>query len=303
MINTYKVIQRYLEKMGGVGKSKYLDQPLKVMDQVFSSPIIVFDTETTGLDAHRNQITEIGAIRMYGTEELDSFHRKITLHKDTEELEQSQNKAVEMAVAGRDPMAIRSETGLPFDMVKEIVQKKDKFFGITKVRAMQQYDPIQATHDEMQALTDFNDWCEKRPSIMLGQNAAFDLKMINTRLGRQVPNRGVYDTVFLTRFYLYPALEAASAAGDERSKQLLDAVRDKKGKPSASMGPALSALGVKIEGWHGAMADVKSTISLLRGIYAHLKTLGNVQEDPEYQKAQQEAFTRTLGYKRKKQKP
>jgi DNA polymerase III alpha subunit (gram-positive type) len=99
----------------GVGMSKYLDQPMRVLDQVANKPLIFFDTETTGLHQYRNQITEIAAVYMYGMEELGSFHRRIELSGDTAQLKDMQEKAVQMAVQGKSPLEIRQETSLPPD--------------------------------------------------------------------------------------------------------------------------------------------------------------------------------------------
>jgi hypothetical protein len=193
---------------------------------------------------------------------------------------------------------------LVFPRIKEIVKKKDKFYGVSRALGDQAYEGKESlvTGNEQEVLNDFADWCAKRPSIMIAQKADYDLMMINTRLGRKVPNQGIYDTMLFTRYYLYPALAAASK-WDKTAEALLNLVKDKKGKPSANLKNALSVLGISIQGWHGAMADVKSIVALYKGIYEHLKSAGQIYEDPTYKKTQEEAFIRTLGYKKKKQNP
>ena len=283
-----EMIQRVLLKysnetiLSGVGKSKYL-QPSEDILKVFSGKtILVFDTETTGLYAHTHQITEIAAEVIDGDtfKTIDTFHKKITLNeKSLARLECENNNP--------DP----------------------KLFGVEKCLKLQGYDPNDPDLKEMDnVLIEFYEFCEKHPSIIVGQNATFDLRMVNTALkkiipGAQIKNIGVYDTKVFFSVLIIPALEALKEKGDEETKDIIDAIWDsKKNRPSARLGLILKAFGIDIVGWHGAAADVKSTILALKKIMEFIEKHSDLYSDPSFREKRDKAFRKEYEYKARDKK-
>jgi len=283
-----EMIQRVLLKyanetiLSGVGKLKYLQPPEDLLKVFSGKTILVFDTETTGLYSQTHQITELAAEVINGDtfETIDTFHKKITLSEKTlarRECEKSNT----------DP----------------------KFFGVEKCLKLQGYDPNEPELKELDdVLVEFYEFCEKHNSIIVGQNAAFDLNMVNTSLkkiipGAKIKNQGVYDTKVFFSVLVIPALVALKEKGDEDTKQIVEAIWDpKKDRPSARLGLILKAFGIDIVGWHGAAADVKSTILALKKIMEFIEKHSDLSSDPSFREKRDKAFHTEHGYKARDKK-
>ena len=279
---TQRVLLRYASEsiLSGMGKSKYLQPPEQLASVFSGKKLLVFDTETTGLYGHTHQITEIAAEVIDGDsfEIIDSFHRKITLTEKTKAR-----------------------------MKCEVDNKDPKFFGVEKCLKLQGYDPNDPELKELdQVLIDFYDFCDKHNAIIVGQNATFDLQMVNTALkkirpGTQVKNQGVYDTKIFFSTFVIPALWALKERGDEGTKGIIDAIWDKeKNRPSSRLGLILKAFGVDIQGWHGAPADVKSTVMALKKILEFIREHSDVVTDPVFLRERGKSFHKEVDeYKRR----
>lgn len=274
-----RVLLRYSSEtiLSGMGKSKYLQPPEQLTSVFTGKKILVFDTETTGLYGHTHQITEIAAEVIDGDsfDILDSFHRKVTLTEKT-------------------LARLKCE--------KEVASKDPKFFGVEKCLTLNGYNPDDPELKELdQVLLDFYDFCEKHDAIIVGQNATFDLQMVNTALkkirpGAQVKNQGVYDTKVFFATFVIPALWALKNRGDEGTKGIIDAIWDKdKNRPSSRLGLILKAFGVNIVGWHGAPADVKSTVMALKKIMDFIREHSDIVTDQVFLKERAKAFHKEVG--------
>lgn len=267
----YRVILSFLNCEAGIGKSKYLDDPLEIMKNLEGKTLVFFDTETTGLYQQIHQVTEIAAVATQAPEfsVVDKYERKIKLSDKTQ---------------ARLKCEIDWKT------------KGQKFFGVEDCLKLQGYNPDDpALNVEIEALEGFYTFCEKHQPILIGQNPEFDLRMINGRLSKKVPNKGVWDTATFMKLHVIPALLALEKRQDQSAVTMLGFLRKtdpKTGevKLTASLGPLLKSLGVDIKGWHGAVADVLSTIEALKKISEHIRAHADILSDDTYTQEHAKAF-------------
>lgn len=294
--------EKGLSKMAGVGKSKYLDSPTEVLEKVLSEKIVFFDTETTGLHSFRSQITEIAALVTEGPDlkQIAQFHKSIELDPQTTDMMKREEKAIQMVRDRKSFQDIKAETKLPSDLIQCIIKKGDRHYGIAKCLKEQEYYTKQTSGDELNILNEFYDFMAQHASnaIVIGHNVEYDLRMVNTRLGRKIPFKEAYDTMYFARLYVIPALYAKSEGGDVPSSLTYKSILDYKGKPMASLPATLKMFSIGIQGWHGAMADVQSTKAALTNIVEYFKQNNLIFQDPKYKQKQDEQFLRTLNYKR-----
>lgn len=274
-----RVLLRYASEtiLSGMGKSKYLQSPEQLLTVFSGKTILVFDTETTGLFSQTHQITELAAEVVDGDsfEVIDSFHKKIFLN---------------------------DKTKARMECEKEITNKDPKFFGVEKCLKMNGYNPNDPDLKEADnVLVEFYEFCNKHNSIIVGQNATYDLNMVNTALkkiipGAQIKNQEVYDTKVFFSVFIIPTLQALKARGYEDTKNIIEAIWDpEKNRPSARLGLILKAFGIDIVGWHGALADVKSTTLALKKILEFIEKHADIVTDPVFLKERAKAFHKEVG--------
>lgn len=259
-----------------MGKSKYLQSPEELLKVFSGKDILVFDTETTGLYSNTHQITELAAEVVDGDTFVikDSFHMKVRLTE-------------------RTLARIESEKDLAED---------PKIFSVVKCLKMNGYNPEDPDlRDLDEVLIKFYEFCEKHTAIIVGQNAAFDLNMVNTSLkkirpGTELKNQEVYDTKAFFSIVVIPALLALKERGDESTKKIIEDIWDpEKKRPSSRLGLILKAFDIAIVGWHGAPADVKSTVLALRKILDFIKAHSDIMTDPIFLKERNNNFHKEIG--------
>ena len=199
------VVDSYLKRMAGTGKAKYLGPLKQLLDGLSRETFVIFDTETTGLNQHDHQVTEIAAIAVKGPDlqKIDSMHARATLTEAT-------RKQIEDQKFGDN---------LPKDKWYKTVEEVLKMTGYE--------DSKLEARPEMEILQEFKEFCKKHNALIVGHNPEFDLKMVATRVG-PIPNRGVWDTMMFARFFFYPMLEALEDIGDETAAKVLSGIRDRK---------------------------------------------------------------------------
>jgi len=270
-----RVVEAYLERMAGTGKAKYLGPLRELLDRLSSETFIFFDTETTGLDQHTHQVTEVAAVAVRGPDlkKIDSMHARAALTDQT-------RRQIEQQKVGENTPADKRH------MTVEDVLKMTRY----------EESGLEA-RPEMEVLREFKDFCARHNALLVGHNPEFDLRMVATKVGR-IPNRGVWDTMLFARFFFYPMLEALEASGDATAAKVLSGIRNAEGRPSATLERVLQALGVKIEGWHAAMSDVESTVTAFRAIMGYVREHIDVADTEEYRRHLGRAFKRVRDFKR-----
>ena len=269
-----RVVLAYTDTCAGIGKSKYLGSLKDMLRDLSSKTFIFFDTETTGLDQHLDQITELSAVAVHGP--------------DFEIADKMQARAALSEVTLR---RMEEQKALPPDPKKWTVERA---LALTKYNE----STLEARPEE-DVLREFKEFCTSHPAMIVGHNAEFDMRMVGTKIGK-IPNQGVWDTMLFARFYFHPMLQVLENTGDETAKEILSGIRDAKGKPQATLGKVLQALGISIDGWHTALADVMSTVKAFQGILKYVQDHVNLADDPSYKAYQSKAFKRVLDFKRDK---
>jgi len=165
--------------------------PRELFSEIRSKDIVFFDTETTGLDQHEKQITQIAAIRVHGDnfKESGRFHKKIELTEKTNQQIQEEKG---------------SDDGKTWTVERSLKETKYHELDVPAI-------------EEMQALEEFKEFCERSPSYLVAHNAKFDMQMVGTRIGK-INTLGVHDTMMFTRMFFIPALKALAVEGDEKAK-------------------------------------------------------------------------------------
>lgn len=272
-----RIIGSYLDSMGSssTGKSKYLEPLRKLLDGFSHETFIFFDTETTGLDHHTHQVTEIAAVAVQGADfkEIDSMYGRAVLSDAT-------LKQIEKQREGKD---------LP---------KDKRHLTVEQVLEMNKYhESTVEARPELDILNEFKDFCKKHDGLIVGHNAEFDLRMVGTKVGK-VPTRGVWDTMLFSKFFFHPMLLALEETGDETAKKIILSMRGTNGRMHSTLGKVLEALGEPVEGWHTAMADVRSTVKVFRGILRYVREHLDVADTESYGKYQAKAFRVVRDFKR-----
>lgn len=207
---------------------------------------IFLDTETTGLGGpKKTQLTQISAIcteynfDTNAFKEISNFNQKIKLTEET---------------------------------------KVDKFkegSRINKVLSFNHYGDGDFEYvDEETVLSNFYDWVDQQgESMLVIQNASFDMNMINVRSKNIRFDNEILDTKQVIQLYYIPIIQKLSET-DDYYKSLIDKIgtsdRDY-GLISSSMSKIGPALKLSMVGYHDALTDCHITTEMLTKIIYILK--------------------------------
>jgi DNA polymerase III alpha subunit (gram-positive type) len=260
-----------------------IKDPRQLFEKLSGKDVVFFDVETTGLDQHDRQITELAAIRVDGNNLSikDKLHRKIKLTPRTKQqiADQASGKA----------------------------ELKKGEWSIEKILNVTGYQNLQLPEeDEIKVLEEFKQFCEKRNAYLVAHNAKFDMNMIGTRIGK-IKNAGVNDTMMFARLFFIPSLTALAKNGDEEAEEVLEKMKTAKGKVSSGLESVGKSLGIDVSRAHSALADVETTVSVFKGIVDHFRNKPQSLETEEYEKGRQKAivkerFFQQLNKKKKREK-
>jgi DNA polymerase III epsilon subunit-like protein len=209
--------------------------------------LTIVDTETTGLpsDGYEIQLTQISAIvtkydfKSNKFTEIDSYNKKIELTETTLQL------------------------------------MKDPSTSIKKILLFNHYEQDGAEyHDEQEILKDFFDWIKKyNNSMLVIQNASFDMGYLNTRNPTIKFDNEVLDTKMIIQLYYLPLIQKL-AETDIKYQDMISKIgtsdRDG-GLISSSMSKIGPALGINMSGYHDALTDCRITIEMTQKIIEFLK--------------------------------
>lgn len=211
---------------------------------------ILVDTETTGLGGSKNeQLTQVSALatkynfKLNKFTELDLFDEKIKL---TPEIKQ---------------------------------RYKNPDGGNRKVLSFNHYGSGNYKYkDEKKVLDYFFTWLEDySPSLLVAQNAGFDMDMLSGRHNHNITNE-VFDTKMLIQLYFLPLIQKLSET-DNIYKEMVNFIgtseRDN-GLISSSMSKVGPALKVNMSGYHDALTDCRLMMEMYNKIVILMKKNINV---------------------------
>ena len=246
------------------------------LDSYADKTWIFFDTESTGFDQNKDQVTEIAAIAVKPNNWIEpkiigTYHEKIKLNPDIlrrlKDPESPERKEWEKAQAKQyNPL-----------------KKPQDVLGMTRYgeRGVK-YKDEQMTLDEFRNfILDFDD------PVLVAQNASHDMKFVNGRIRQKLPKIPVIDTVPLLKFQLIPLLQALTDEENIQINVLPNLPEDKKDEflqifnmasnvlstisgrsgPSASLGKIADAFEINADEWHNALADTKMLIEVFKKTY------------------------------------
>lgn len=255
---------------------------LQKLDSLADKTWIFFDTESTGFDQNKDQVTEIAAIAVEPNNWQDpkivgTYHEKIKLNADILrrlndpqsperiEWEKAQDKQYKRLEKPQDVLSMTryGEKGVDFKDEQMTLEEFRKFI-------VQFSDPV-----------------------LVAQNASHDMKFVNGRLRQKLPKIPVVDTVPLLKFQLIPLLQALTDVDNISKNVLPDLPEDKKeefmnifkmasgvlekisgrGGPSASLGKIADAFEINADEWHNALADTKMLIDVYKKTYNTLQLI------------------------------
>lgn len=237
-------LKRYSEINENKMWYKTIPEILSWLESKSSMPWIWLDTETTGLGGpKKQQLTQISAIATEydfsnGFKELESYDQKIKLDDVTK------NKFL--------------NTG---DATKKILGFNHYGSGSFKYR------------QEEDVLVEFFEWLDKySPSLLVAQNASFDMNMLAGRSGKRIVNE-VFDTKMLIQLYYIPALQKLAETDESAAKKIIQiGVSDRdNGLVSSSLSKIGPALGINMTGYHDALTDCRLAMQMYEGIVEFLK--------------------------------
>lgn len=244
---------------------------LSMLDEFGSKVWIFFDTETTGLKAKREQLTEIAAIAinpndwLEKAEIMDTFHVKISLTDDLKarlnDLNSDQRKEWEKQ---------NKQSWKPLKEPQDVLR-------------MTQYgDKNMKPIDQQEALSEFREFLAGfNEPVLVAQNATFDMGFINTLSKEKLPRYKVIDTLQLLDHQIHPVLNVLSLGRFEpfdvkiqkRANDILKIT-----KKSSSLGKVADAYGISAQNWHRAIDDVKMLMDVYKKIVDTLKYAAGLQK-------------------------
>jgi hypothetical protein len=211
---------------------------------------ILVDVETTGLGGpKKEQITQASGILIKydinsnSFEEIDSFDEKIKLNSN----------------------------------IKDRYKQPDG--GNRKVLSFNHYGSGNYKYGiESEILDSFFNWVNKNsPSLLVAQNAQFDMSHLSVRSGNKINNE-VLDTKILIQLYFLPLIQKL-AETDKKYKDMIDFIgtsqRDN-GLISSSMSKIGPALGVNMSGYHDSLTDCILMMDMFMKIVDILKENQNI---------------------------
>lgn len=264
--------QNFLTEIkGGSYIGKKPQEVLDLLESYGDRVWIFFDTETTGLKAKREQLTEIAAIAvepnswLEKADIMDVFHVKIKLTDDLKARLNDLNSQQRQ------------------DWEKQNKQSWKPLKAPQDVLRMTRYgDKDMKPIPQEQALEEFREFLAGfGEPVIVAQNASFDMSFINTLSAKPLPKYKVIDTLQLLDHQIHPVLDVLSLGRfdpfdvkvQKRANDILKAI----GK-SSSLGKVASAYGINASNWHNAKADVEMMMQVYKKIVDTLKYAAGLQK-------------------------
>lgn len=248
--------------------SELLDNFLKFENKT----LIFFDTELAGLEPNTSyiQLTHIAAIAYNGSnmELLGEYSKKINI---TNALNNALN-----VIDSQEAKHLNKERARHLRKYK-----KEDMHPSDVLKMTGYYSGNAEKVNEKQGLIEFEEFLNKFDNVVIvAHNAKFDMKAIQARrriYGLPPLKRyNVLDTLKVVRFFFIPAL--MSLENIPEVKVMLDGLlaKTKYKSYTASLGKLAQVLGVKIDNWHDAKADVEMLMNILSKVIEFLKRNSNL---------------------------
>jgi DNA polymerase III alpha subunit (gram-positive type) len=286
--------------------------------------LVFFDTETTGLEPNRSyeQVTQIAAIAVNGDDwtKLGQFEEKAALNPNVKQILndpsikafveklkdpnfQITNKEVDKNLLTPQTQELLRNIKNPIsreymkDYVRWVKKYKKHPTSLEDILGFTRYSsgkPEAERVSEKDMLINFENFVNQYGEnvILISHNAAFDMKVIETRRRenrlQRMKKYKVFDNLMFTRYFLIPLKVVLN------DKQFLDQVTTKsKVQPySSSLGKVAQAMSINPSGWHDALADVDMMIQVIQEIIKLLRV--NMKLDIRSYQGLQAKRTRNL---------
>jgi DNA polymerase III alpha subunit (gram-positive type) len=282
---------------------KTIPEILEHIEQFKGKNLVFFDTETTGLEPNRpyEQVTQIAAMVVNGDDwsKLGTFEEKAKLNANVQQILndpaikafveklkdpnfQVTNKEVDKNILTPQTQELIRNIKSPIsreymkDYVRWVKKYKKHPTSLEDILGFTRYSsgkPESERVSEKDMLMNFENFINKYGDdlILISHNAAFDMKVIETRRREnglpRMKKYKVFDNLMFTRYFLIPLKVVLN------DKQFLDQVTTKsKVQPySSSLGKVAQAMSINPSGWHDALADVDMMIQVMQKIIELLR--------------------------------
>jgi len=226
--------------------------------------VIVFDTETTGLDPRvpHVQILSISAASFDVQQEqmLDVF-----------------NQFAELNTEAMDRMAM--------DKMHRVDYQSQNYKYINDFLVKSKWHENEKSGSEIQVAKNFVEFCSNYDNVLLcGYNVGFDMRMVNNCLKKaKLPplSYPVIDVMRLVNIFLDPALDALAAKGVTVAKDMVQGVMNSANKKSYTLQNVAKILNVLKADGHVSLADIEMTGKVLTQSVKFIKD-NSSQLDDDY---------------------
>lgn len=282
---------------------KTIPDILKHIEQFKGNILVFFDTETTGLEPNRpyEQVTQIAGIAVNGDDwsKIETFEEKATLNQNVQQIlkdpaikafvEKLKDPAFQISTKEGDKNTLTPETQkllrniqnpISREYMKDYVRWVKKYkkhpTSIEDILGFTRYSsgkPQEERVSEKEMLVNFEKFVTKYGNnvILISHNAAFDMKVIETRRREnglpRMSKYKVFDNLAFTRFFLIP-LKVTLNDSDFLEKVM---TKSKMQPYSSSLGKVAQAMSINPSGWHDALADVDMMIQVMQKIIELLR--------------------------------
>ena len=282
---------------------KTIPDILEHIESFKGKTLVFFDTETTGLEPNRiyEQVTQIAAIAINGDNwsKLGQFEEKAALGANVKQILsdpsiktfveklkdpnfQIANKEVDKNILTPQTQEMLRNIKNPVsreymkDYVRWVKKYKKHPTSLEDILGFTRYSsgkPEAERVSEKDMLINFEKFVNQYGNdvILISHNAAFDMKVIETRRRenglQRMKKYKVFDNLMFTRYFLIPLKVVLN------DKEFLDQVTTKsKVQPySSSLGKVAQAMSINPSGWHDALADVDMMIQVMQKIIELLR--------------------------------
>ena len=243
--------------------------------------LLVFDTETTGLDPRvpHVQILSISAASFDVEQEnmIDVFNQFASLNKET----QSRRE--------QDKIYKQDQQTVNYKYIDDFLIKS-------------KWNEQEKNGSEIEIVDNFVKFIDKFPNVLLcGYNVGFDMRMVNTCLkkhGKKPITNPVIDVMRLVNVFLDPTLDALASKGITSAKDMISVVMNTANKKSYNLQNVAKILNVLKADGHVSLADIEMTGKVLTQSVKFIKNHSSHLDDDyiKYEKKSRKNYRDKLNW-------